>query len=143
MTARRHEFHGERFEQGLAIRRQVLGDAYVEKSLASATDYSAPLQKLITEWCWGEIWGRPGLDRRLRSVLNLGMTMALNRPAEFKAHARGALNNGLSREEVVEIVLQGAIYCGAPASLDAMRIVQALFDEIDAASAAQDGGKTQ
>ena len=131
MTDRRTEFQGEPFERGLAIRREVLGDAYVEKSLASATDYSAPLQKLITEWCWGEVWGRPGLERRLRSVLNLGMTMALNRPNEFKTHARGALNNGLSREEVVEIVMQGAIYCGAPASLDAMRIVQSLFDELD------------
>ncbi|MEZ5666062.1 MAG: carboxymuconolactone decarboxylase family protein [Alphaproteobacteria bacterium] len=132
MTSRRPEFQGEKFDHGLAIRREVLGDAYVDKSLSAATDYSAPLQKLITEWCWGEIWGRPGLDRRLRSVLNLGMTMALNRPAEFKAHARGALNNGVSRAEIVEIVLQGAIYCGAPASLDAMRIAQALFDEIDA-----------
>ncbi|MFC3226545.1 carboxymuconolactone decarboxylase family protein [Marinibaculum pumilum] len=131
MTDRRPEFHGEMFDKGLAVRREVLGDAYVEKSLAAATDYSAPLQKLITEWCWGEVWTRPGLERRLRSVLNLGMTMALNRPAEFKTHARGALNNGLTREELVEIVLQGAIYCGAPASLDAMRLLQALFDELD------------
>jgi 4-carboxymuconolactone decarboxylase len=140
MTTRRPEFQGEKFDRGLAIRREVLGDAYVEKSLASATAYSAPLQKLITEWCWGEIWARPGLDRRLRSVLNLGMTMALNRPAELKAHALGALNNGLSREQLVEIVLQGAIYCGAPASLDAMRIVQGLFDELDTASSAQSAG---
>ncbi len=132
MSTRHPSFEGDMFEQGLTIRREVLGDAYVDKSLAAATDYSAPLQKLITEWCWGEIWGRPGLDRKLRSVLNLGMTMALNRPNEFKVHARGALTNGLSREEIVEIVLQGAIYCGAPASLDAMRIVQGLFDELDA-----------
>lgn len=131
MTALRPEFQGDKFDDGLTIRREVLGDAYVEKSLASATDYSAPLQKLITEWCWSEIWGRPGLDRKLRSVLNLGMTMALNRPAEFRAHARGALNNGVTREEIVEIILQGAIYCGAPASLDAMRIAQSLFDELD------------
>jgi 4-carboxymuconolactone decarboxylase len=135
MTETRAEFQGERFDKGLDVRKQVLGDAYVAKSLAGATDYSAPLQKLITEWCWGEIWGRPGLERKLRSVLNLGMTMALNRANEFKAHARGALNNGLTREEIVEIILQGAIYCGAPASLDAMRIAQALFDEIDAEKA--------
>lgn len=132
MNAMRPEFQGDLFEKGLQVRREVLGEAYVAKSLAAATDYSAPLQKLITEWCWGEIWSREGLDRKLRSVLNLGMTMALNRPAEFKAHIRGGLNNGMTREEVVEIVLQGAIYCGAPASLDAMRIAQSLFDEMDA-----------
>ncbi len=131
MPATRAEFQGPQFEKGLSIRKEVLGDAHVERSLAAATDYSAPLQKLITEWCWGEIWGRPGLERKLRSVLNLGMTMALNRPNEFKVHVRGALNNGLTRDEVVEIILQGAIYCGAPASLDAMRMAQALFDEID------------
>lgn len=131
MAKTRKEFQGESFDKGLSVRKQVLGDAYVEKSLAGATDYSAPLQKLITEWCWGEIWGRPGLERKMRSVLNLGMTMALNRSNEFKVHARGALNNGLTREEIVEIILQGAIYCGAPASLDAMRIAQSLFDELD------------
>ncbi|HXT08794.1 MAG TPA: carboxymuconolactone decarboxylase family protein [Roseiarcus sp.] len=136
MSATRSEFQGAAFEKGLSVRKEVLGDAYVNRSLASATDYSAPLQKLITEWCWGEIWGRPGLERRLRSVLNLGMTMALNRGVEFKAHARGALNNGLTREEIIEIILQGAIYCGAPASLDAMRIAQSLFDEMDSESKA-------
>lgn len=136
MTTERTEFQGEQFERGLQVRRDVLGEAYVEKSLASATDYSAPLQKLITEWCWGEVWTREGLDRRSRSILNLGMTMALNRPSEFRTHIRGALNNGLTREEVVEIVLQGAIYCGAPASLDAMRIAQSLFDEMDAEASA-------
>ncbi len=132
MPANRSEFQGQQFQKGLAIRKQVLGEPHVERSLAAATDYSAPLQKLITEWCWGEIWGRPGLERKFRSVLNLGMTMALNRSAEFKLHVRGALNNGLTREEVVEIILQGAIYCGAPASLDAMRAAQALFNELDA-----------
>jgi 4-carboxymuconolactone decarboxylase len=132
MTSKRSEFQGKQFEKGLSIRKEVLGEAHVERSLAAATDYSAPLQKLITEWCWGEIWGRPGLERKLRSVLNLGMTMALNRAAEFKVHVRGALTNGLTREEVAEIIIQGAIYCGAPASLDAMRTAQALFDELDA-----------
>lgn len=127
----RPEFETDQFKKGLAIRREVLGDAYVERSVAAADDVSAPLQKLITEWCWGEIWSRPNLERRMRSVLNLGMTMALNRQAEFKLHLRGALNNGVTRDEVVEIVLQGAIYCGAPASLDAMRMVQAVFKEMD------------
>ncbi|MEQ8306050.1 MAG: carboxymuconolactone decarboxylase family protein [Hoeflea sp.] len=132
MTDRRPEFQTEQFEKGLEIRREVLGDAYVDRSIAAADDVSAPLQKLLTEWCWGEIWSRPGLERKMRSVLNLGMIMALNRSAEFKLHVRGALNNGLTREEIVEIVLQGAIYCGAPASLDAMRTAQAVFAEIDA-----------
>ena len=80
----RPEFEGEQFEKGLQIRREVLGDAYVDRSIAAADDVSAPLQKLLTEWCWGEIWSRPGLERRMRSVLNLGMIMALNRSAEFK-----------------------------------------------------------
>ncbi|MBC7281065.1 carboxymuconolactone decarboxylase family protein [Hoeflea sp.] len=128
----RPEFQGEQFEKGLQIRREVLGDAYVDRSLAAADNASAPLQKLLTEWCWGEVWSRPGLERRLRSVLNLGMIMALNRSAEFKLHVRGALTNGVTRDEIVEIILQGAIYCGAPASLDAMRAAQAVFAEIDA-----------
>jgi 4-carboxymuconolactone decarboxylase len=127
----RSEFQGEQFEKGLKIRREVLGDKYVERSLAAADDVSAPLQKLITEWCWGEIWSRPGMERKMRSVLNLGMTMALNRQAEFKLHLRGALNNGLTKEEVIEIILQGAIYCGAPASLDAMKSAQAAFAELE------------
>lgn len=131
MNTRHPDFQGERFDKGLQIRREVLGDKYVDRSLTSADDTTAPLQKLITEWCWGEIWGRPGLERRMRSVLNLGMIMALNRSAEFKLHVRGALNNGITREEIVEIILQGAIYCGVPASLDAMRSAQAVFAEID------------
>jgi len=126
----RDEFQGKLFEKGLKIRKEVLGNAYVERSIAAADDVSAPLQKLITEWCWGEVWSRPGLERRLRSVLNLGMTMALNRQAEFKLHLRGALNNGVTKEEIIEIILQGAIYCGAPASLDAMKSAQAAFAEL-------------
>jgi len=131
MSSKRPEFEGEQFEKGLQIRREVLGDKYVDRSIAAADDMSAPLQKLITEWCWGEVWNRPGLDRRMRSVLNLGMMMGLNRSAEYKLHVRGALNNGLSREEIVETILQGAIYCGVPASLDAMRSAQAVFRELD------------
>lgn len=132
MTDRRPEFKGEQFEKGLQIRREVLGDAYVDRSIAAADDVSAPLQKLLTEWCWGEIWSRPGLERRMRSVLNLGMLMALNRSDEFKLHVRGALNNGVTREEILEIILQGAIYCGAPASLEALRSAKAVFAEVDA-----------
>lgn len=133
----RPEFEGEQFEKGLAIRREVLGNAYVERSLAAADEVSAPLQKLITEWCWGEIWSRPNLERRMRSVLNLGMTMALNRQAEFKLHLRGALNNGVTKDEIIEIILQGAIYCGAPASLDAMKSAQAAFKELEDERAAK------
>jgi 4-carboxymuconolactone decarboxylase len=131
MTDRRPEFQTEQFEKGLQIRREVLGDAYVDRSIAAADDVSAPLQKLLTEWCWGEVWSRPGLERRMRSVLNLGMLMALNRSDEFKLHVRGALNNGVTREEIGEIILQGAIYCGAPASLEALRNAKAVFAEID------------
>jgi 4-carboxymuconolactone decarboxylase len=133
----RPEFETEQFKKGLAIRREVLGDAYVDRSVAAADDVSAPLQKLITEWCWGEIWSRPNLERRMRSVLNLGMTMALNRQAEFKLHLRGALNNGVTKDEIVEIILQGAIYCGAPASLDAMKSAQAVFKEMEDEQAAK------
>ena len=119
----RPEFQTELFQKGLDIRRDVVGDAYVEKSLANADDFTAPLQKLITEWCWGEVWGREGLDRKTRSFLNLGMLTALNRPHELKLHVQGALNNGLTPEEIREVVLQAAVYCGVPAALDAMRMV--------------------
>ena len=119
----RPEFDTDLFRKGLQIRREVVGDAYVEKSLASADDFTAPLQKLITEWCWGEVWSREGLGRKTRSFLNLGMLVALNRPHELKLHVLGALNNGVTPDEIREVVLQAAIYCGAPAALDAMRVV--------------------
>src|SRR5512147_1130365 len=100
------------FEKGLAIRRAVLGPEYVDKSLASADELTRPLQELVTQYCWGEIWGRPELDRRTRSIMDLSMIAALNRPHELKLHVRGALRNGLSRIEIREIFLQVAIYCG-------------------------------
>jgi 4-carboxymuconolactone decarboxylase len=121
----------KRYEEGLAVRRAVLGAEYVEQSLRSADDFTRPLQDLITEYCWGEIWTRPGLDRRTRSFLNLAMLTALNRPHEIKLHVRGALNNGLTREELMEVFLQSAIYCGVPAALDALRVAKAVFTEID------------
>lgn len=124
MTApTRPEFQTDLFRKGLKIRREVVGNAYVEKSLANADDFTAPLQKLVTEWCWGEVWSRDGLDRRTRSFLNLAMLTALNRPHELKLHAQGALNNGITPEEMREVVLQAAIYCGAPAALDSMRVI--------------------
>ena len=121
----------KRYEEGLAVRRAVLGTEYVDKSLRSADEFTRPMQELVTEYCWGEIWTRPGLDRRTRSFLNLAMLTALNRPHEIKLHVRGALNNGLTREELMEVFLQSAIYCGVPAALDAMRVAKEVFAEID------------
>ena len=119
----------DRFEHGLATRKAVLGDDYVQRSLDNAGEFGWPLQKLTTEYCWNEIWNRPGLDRRSRSLLNLGMIAALNRPHEFRIHVNGALNNGLTKEEIREVILQIAFYCGGPAALDANRIATEVFRE--------------
>jgi 4-carboxymuconolactone decarboxylase len=121
----------KRYEEGLAVRKAVLGDEYVEKSLRAADAFSRPMQELVTEYCWGEIWTRPGLDRKTRSFLNLAMLTALNRPHEIRLHVRGALNNGLTRAELMEVFLQCAIYCGVPAALDAMAVAREVFAEID------------
>ncbi len=121
----------EKFATGIAIRRKVAGSAYVDQALANANDMTWPLQELVTEYCWGTVWARPQLGRRERSLLNLAMLTALNRPHEIKVHVRGALNNGLTREEIIEVFLQTAIYCGIPAAIDSVRIAQALFKEID------------
>lgn len=129
--ALRPEFETEQFQKGLAIRRAVVGDVYVDKSLNSADDLTAPLQKLVTEYCWGEVWGRPGLDRKTRSFLNLAMLMALNRPNELRLHVRGAVNNGITREEITEVVLQAAIYCGVPAALDSMKAAKEVIAEME------------
>jgi 4-carboxymuconolactone decarboxylase len=123
----------ELFDKGLAIRRAVLGPEYVDKSLASADEFTRPLQELVTQYCWGEIWGRPELDRKTRSIINLSMISALNRPHELKLHVRGALRNGLSRETIREVLLQVAIYCGVPAAIDAFRVAREVFAEEDAA----------
>lgn len=104
----------EQFEKGLAVRRSVVGEAYVEASLSAADDFSMPMQELVTEFCWGEVWSRPGLDRRSRSILNLGMIAALNRPEELATHVRGAINNGVTKEEIKECFLQVAVYVGMP-----------------------------
>jgi 4-carboxymuconolactone decarboxylase len=120
----------ESFQRGLKTRREVLGDEYVEASLNKATDFSWPIQKLATEYCWDAIWNRPGLSRRDRSILNLGMISVLNRQHELRAHIRGALNNGLKKEEIIEILLQVAIYGGLPAAIDSFRTAQAVIDEL-------------
>jgi 4-carboxymuconolactone decarboxylase len=111
----------------------VLGEEYVEKSLAAARkdDFTAPLQELVTEYCWGAIWSREGLDRRTRSMLNLAMMAALDRQPELKLHLRGALNNGVSREEIREVLLQATVYCGIPAGLEAFRTAREAFEELD------------
>jgi 4-carboxymuconolactone decarboxylase len=119
------------FERGLKIRKEVLGDEYVEKSLAAADEFTRPLQELVTRYCWGDVWNRPGLDKQQRSMINLAMITALNRPHELRLHVRGALNNGLSRDTIREILLQTAIYCGVPACLDAFRVAKEVFEEFD------------
>ncbi|AMO73903.1 carboxymuconolactone decarboxylase family protein [Pseudomonas citronellolis] len=122
----------EKYDKGLAIRTQVLGEAYVNKSLAAADDFGKPLQELVTEYCWGHVWGREGLSLKERSMINLAMISALNRPHELKLHIRGALRNGLSREQIREILLQVGIYCGIPAAVDSFRLAREAFAEADA-----------
>ena len=120
------------YDKGLEIRRAVLGDAYVDAALKNSDDFNRPLQELVTEYCWGALWGREGLPRKTRSMLNLAMISILNRPHELRAHLRGALNNGLTRQEICEVFLQVAIYAGVPASVDSFRIAREFFKEIDA-----------
>jgi 4-carboxymuconolactone decarboxylase len=120
----------ETFEKGLKIRREVLGAEFVDKAIASADDFNRPLQELVTQYCWGEIWGRPGLDRRTRSIINLAMISALNRPHEVRMHVKGAINNGLTKDEIREVLLQVAIYCGVPAGVDSFRVAKEVFQEL-------------
>ena len=122
----------EMYERGLALRKEVLGEDYVARSFANADDFSRPIQDLSTEYCWGKVWSREGLTRRERSLLNIGMISALNRPHELKLHVKAALTNGLTRDEIREAMLQIAIYCGMPAGLDSTRIAREAFAEIDA-----------
>ncbi len=119
----------ELFDSGLKIRREVLGAEHVDRSLAAADDFSRPLQELVTEYCWGKIWSRPALPRRTRSMLNLVMLTALNRPHELRLHIRGALNNGVTKDEIKEVFLQAAIYCGVPAAVESFRIAREVFVE--------------
>ena len=122
----------DRFDKGLALRKQVLGAEYVERSMKGADDFSRPMQELSTEYCWGYVWTRPGLALRDRSLINIAMISALNRPHELKLHVKAALTNGLSREEIREVLLQVAVYCGVPAGIDSVRIAREAFAEIDA-----------
>jgi 4-carboxymuconolactone decarboxylase len=117
------------FQQGLELRREVLGKDYVDGSLAKANDFMMAFQNITTEWCWGYAWTRDGLDKKTRSMLNLAMLTALNRPNEIKLHVKGALNNGVSVEEIKEIFLHATVYCGIPAGLDAFKVANAVLEE--------------
>lgn len=120
-------------EAGLRTRSEVLGATHVAASM-NADDFSRPLEEFVSEYCWNEIWNRPGLDRRTRSAINVAMLTALNRPQQLKLHIKGAINNGLSRGEVQEILLQAAVYCGVPAGVDAFRTARDAFAELQATS---------
>jgi len=119
---------GRLYEQGLRVRREVLGAEYVDKAVASATDFNREFQELVTEYCWGKVWTRPGLDRKTRSLMNIAMLTALNRPHEVALHVRGALNNGCTRDDIKEVLLQTAIYCGVPAAVDSFRIAREVLE---------------
>ena len=125
------EYASALFKKGLEVRREVLGADYVDNSLANADEFFRAFQKITTEMVWGEIWTRPGLPRKMRSILNIGMLTALNRPNELRLHLRAALNNGVTREEIKEILLQACVYCGIPAGLDAFKVAMEVFKEAD------------
>lgn len=118
------------FEKGLQTRREVLGTEYVDNSIQNAGEFNMPMQELVTEYAWNAIWNRPGLDRRSRSMINLAMLTALNRPHELKLHLKGAINNGLTKDEIREILMQTAIYCGVPAAIDSFRCAKEVFAEM-------------
>ena len=122
----------KRYERGLAIRKEVLGEAHVERSLAAVSDFSRPVQEFVTSACWGDIWSRPGLDRRTRSLLNLVMLTALGRNHELGVHVKGAITNGATEQEIQEALLQAAVYCGVPAALESFRVAERVLEEIAA-----------
>ena len=121
----------EMFEAGLQVRKDVLGADYVERAMQSADDFNRPFQEFLTEYCWGGAWTRPGLARKTRSLLNLAMLTALGKGHELKLHVRGALNNGVTREEIREVFIQASVYCGIPAGVEAFRLAREVFAEID------------
>lgn len=121
----------ELFDKGLGIRKSVLGPEFVEKSIAAADEFNMPMQRLVTEYCWGAVWGREELPKKTRSMLNIAMLAVLNRPHEFKLHIRGAIRNGVSKEEIREILLQVAIYAGVPAAIDSFRNAKEALAELE------------
>jgi 4-carboxymuconolactone decarboxylase len=122
---------GDRYEQGMEVRRDVLGDAHVNRTLERRSEFNSEFQELITRYAWGEIWTRPGLPRHTRSLLTLAMMVALNRADEFRLHVRAAPNNGVTRDEIREVLLQAAIYCGVPAANSAFHMAEEVFAQID------------
>ncbi|NJP46822.1 4-carboxymuconolactone decarboxylase [Actinacidiphila epipremni] len=122
--------HAETYERGLDLRRAVLGAEHVDRSLGQVSDFTRPVQELVTEYCWGAVWGREGLDRKTRSLLNLGMLTALNRSHELAVHVRGARTNGASVAEIQEALLQTAIYVGVPAALESFRVAEQVLREL-------------
>ncbi|MEY4139831.1 MAG: hypothetical protein RLZZ371_2013 [Pseudomonadota bacterium] len=121
----------ELFDKGMAIRRAVAGDKAIDQAMQNADDFSMPMQELVTEYCWGAVWGRPDLDRRSRSILNIGMLAALNRPEELAGHIRGAITNGLTKAEIRECLLQVAVYVGMPAGLGAFKVAKQVFADLE------------
>lgn len=130
----------ERHEYGLAVRREVLGDSHVDRSLKARNSFTEEFQDLITRYAWGEVWTRPGIERRTRSMMVLSMMVALNRPDEFRLHVRAAFNNGLTREDIKEVLLQAAIYCGVPAANSAFHLAQEVFAQMDRETAGPGAG---
>lgn len=118
------------FDQGLETRREVMGAEHVDAAIQSADDFNRPMQELVTQYCWGDVWNRPGLDRRTRSLLNLAMLTALNRPHELKLHVKGAIRNGVTKDEIREVFMQTAIYCGVPAAIDSFRSAREVFKDM-------------
>jgi len=131
----RPEYQSDLFARGLEVRREVLGKDYVDASLARADDFMAGFQQITTEVAWGTIWTRPGLDRKTRSMIVLAMLAALSKPNELKLHVKGALTNGVTREEIKEILMQACAYAGIPAGLEAFHAAAAVFAELDAKTA--------
>lgn len=125
-----NDTHATTYEEGLAVRKEVLGAGHVERSLGQVSEFSRPIQDLVTEYCWGAVWTREGLDRRSRSMINLAMLTALNRPHELGVHVRGAVNNGVTEQEIQEVLMQTAIYVGVPAALESFRIAEKVLNEM-------------
>src|SRR5690625_5128771 len=121
--------NNENFAKGLELRREVLGADYVDNSIKNATEFMMAFQEITTQWCWGYAWHRPGLDRKTRSIINLGMLTALNRPAEIELHVKGALSNGVTVDEIKEVLIQATVYCGIPAGLDAFKVANKVLLE--------------
>ena len=119
----------EKFERGMAVRRAVLGDAYVDHPMTGATDFTKPLQDLVTENCWGEIWTRETIPKKTRSLITIAILAALKAPEEIKLHVRGALRNGCTVEEIQDVLLQATVYCGVPAGIDAFRAAKEIIDQ--------------